>query len=61
MFRKYTFYTFFLHMLKLHNCFVYFIQTINPWRMVFYFFILRLRVIKDLSFFFLIDAPPKQA
>ena len=24
--------------LKLHDCFVYFIQTINLWRMVFYFF-----------------------
>ena len=23
--------------LKLHNCFVYFVQKINPWRMVFYF------------------------
>ena len=31
--------------LKLHNCFVYFIQTINPWRMVFYFFILLLRLL----------------
>ena len=29
--------------LKLHNCFVYFNQTINPWRMVFYFFILLFR------------------
>ena len=28
--------------LKLRNCFVYFIQTIIPWRMVFYFFILLL-------------------
>ena len=34
-----------LVMLKLHNCFVYFIQTINPWRMVFYFFILLLRLL----------------
>ena len=31
--------------LKLHNCFVYFIQTINPCRMVFYFFILLLRLL----------------
>ena len=25
-------------LLKLHNCFVHFIQANNPWRMVFYFF-----------------------
>ena len=31
--------------LKLHNCFVYFIQKINPWRMVFYFFILLPRLL----------------
>ena len=31
--------------LKLHNCFVYFNQKINPWRMVFYFFILLLRLL----------------
>ena len=31
--------------LKLHNCFVYFIKTINPWIMVFYFFILLLRLL----------------
>ena len=35
LFSKYIF-----QLLKLHNCFVYFLQTINPWRMVFYFFIL---------------------
>ena len=23
-------------LLKLHNCFVYFIQKINPWRMIFF-------------------------
>ena len=26
------------HKLKLHSCSVYFIQKINPWRMVFYFY-----------------------
>ena len=31
--------------LKLHNCFAYFNQKINPWRMVFYFFILLLRLL----------------
>ena len=31
--------------LKLHNCFVYFIQKINPWKMVFYFFILLPRLL----------------
>ena len=31
--------------LNLHNCFVYFHQKINPWRMVFYFFILLLRLL----------------
>ena len=31
--------------LKLHNCFVYFNQKINPRRMVFYFFILLLRLL----------------
>ena len=34
-----------LNMLKLHNCFAYFIQKINPWRMVFYFIILLLRLL----------------
>ena len=50
--------------LKLHNCFVYFIQTINPWRMVFYFVILLpgYCAIKDLILlFFNSVAPPKQA
>ena len=31
--------------LKLHNCFAYFNQKINPWGMVFYFFILLLRLL----------------
>ena len=31
--------------LKLHNCFAYFNKKINPWRMVFYFFILLLRLL----------------
>ena len=31
--------------LKLHNCFAYFNQKMNPWRMVFYFFILLLRLL----------------
>ena len=31
--------------LKLHNCFAYFIQNINPWRMVFYFLILLPRLL----------------
>ena len=31
--------------LKLHNCFVYFIQKIYPWKIVFYFFILPLRLL----------------
>ena len=49
--------------LKLHNCFVYFIQKINPWRMVFYFlfYCSGYWVIKDISLlFFNIAAPPKQ-
>ena len=31
--------------LKLHNCFAYFNQKINPWRIVFYFLILLLRLL----------------
>ena len=31
--------------LKLQNCFAYFNQKINPWRMVFYFFILLRRLL----------------
>ena len=31
--------------LKLHNCFAYLNQKINPWRMVFYLFILLLRLL----------------
>ena len=31
--------------LQLHNCFACFNQKINPWRMVFYFFILLLRLL----------------
>ena len=34
-----------LRLLKLHNCYVHFVQKINPWRMVFYFFILLLRLL----------------
>ena len=50
--------------LKMHNCFVYFIQTIDPWRMVFYFvfYCYGYWVIMDLILlFFNIVAPPKQA
>ena len=39
-------YNFFMWLLlKLHNCFVYFNQKINPWRMVFFFCILLLRLL----------------
>ena len=48
--------------LKLHYvyaCFAYFIQNINPWRMVFQFYSPGYWVIKDLSLlFFNIVAPP---
>ena len=30
---------------QLHNCFAYFNQKINPWRIVFYFFILLPRLL----------------
>ena len=43
--------------LKLHYCFAYFNQKINTWRMVFYFFILLLRLLRILVFCFLILFP----
>ena len=40
--------------LKLHNCCVYFNQKINPWGMVFYFFILLLRLLSYKGFKFVV-------
>ena len=40
--------------LKLHNCFAYFNQKINPWRIVFYFFILLLRLLSYSGFKFVV-------